>query len=88
MQYKLINKTTGEETLCDKVVIDGFDYYVSDEKTKIGDWVVEYQKGGVVGELHFVNGGYVLSPDIQKKVISTNNTDINVSKLVDGLSNL
>lgn len=32
MKYKLINKTTGEEHLCDKVIIEGFDYYVSDEK--------------------------------------------------------
>ena len=32
MKYKLISKTTGEEHLCDKVTIDGFDYYVSDEK--------------------------------------------------------
>lgn len=29
MKYKLINKTTGEEHICEKVVIDGWDYYVS-----------------------------------------------------------
>jgi hypothetical protein len=34
MKYLLINKQTGEKTLCDKVTIDGFDYYVSDEKFK------------------------------------------------------
>jgi len=32
MKYRLINKQTGEEHLCDKVTIDGFDYYVSDDK--------------------------------------------------------
>ena len=32
MKYKLINKTTQEEHLCDKVVVDGFDCYVSDKK--------------------------------------------------------
>jgi len=32
MKYKLINKQTGEEHLCNKVTIDGFNYYVSDEK--------------------------------------------------------
>ena len=32
MNYKLINKLTGEEHICQKVTIDGFDYYVSDEK--------------------------------------------------------
>ena len=34
MKYKLINTTTNQETLCDKVTIDGFDYYVSDEEPK------------------------------------------------------
>ena len=29
MKYKLINKTTKEEYICEKVVIDGWDYYVS-----------------------------------------------------------
>lgn len=28
MKYKLINNQTKKETLCDKVTIDGFDYYV------------------------------------------------------------
>jgi hypothetical protein len=31
MKYKLINSVTKIETICDKVTIDGFDYYVSDE---------------------------------------------------------
>lgn len=30
-KYKLINNQTKEEYLCDKVTIDGFDYYVSDK---------------------------------------------------------
>lgn len=30
MKYKLINKQTKEEHLCEKVTTDGFDYYVSD----------------------------------------------------------
>lgn len=32
MKHKLINAKTGKEHLCDKIVIDGFDYYVSGEK--------------------------------------------------------
>lgn len=31
-KYKLINLNTKEEQLCDKVTIDGFEYYLSDEK--------------------------------------------------------
>jgi hypothetical protein len=37
MKYILKNKSTGQETLCDKVTIDGFDYYVNNEKLKDGD---------------------------------------------------
>ena len=83
MKYKLINKTTGEEHICEKVVVDGWDYYVSDERPKVGDWVIEYQKADAVGELHFINGEYVLSVDIQEKVIATNNPNIDVPQVVD-----
>ena len=83
MKYKLINKTTKEEHICEKVVIDGWDYYVSDERPKAGDCVIEYQKADAVGELHFINGEYVLSVDIQEKVIATNNPSIDIPKVVD-----
>ena len=39
-KYKLINKQTGEEHLCDKVVIDGWDYYVSDELPQKNDKIL------------------------------------------------
>jgi hypothetical protein len=82
-KYKLINKTTGEEHICEKIVVDGWDYYVSDERPKVGDWVIEYQKADAVGELHFINGEHVLSVDIQEKVIATNNPSIDIPKVVD-----
>ena len=37
-KYKLINTKTKEEHLCNKITIGGFDYYVSDEEIKVGDW--------------------------------------------------
>ena len=39
-KYKLINKTTGEEHICEKVVIDGFDYYVNDETVGNYCWYI------------------------------------------------
>lgn len=55
MKYKLININTKQETLCDRVTIGGFDYYVSDnEKPTINKWVIEYQKGDEVGTLCFI----------------------------------
>lgn len=32
MKYKLINFVSKKETICDKVTIDGFDYYVNGEE--------------------------------------------------------
>lgn len=34
MNYKLIHSKTGKETMCLKVTIDDYDYYVSDNKIK------------------------------------------------------
>jgi len=43
MKYKLINAQTKEEHLCDKVTIDGFDYYVSDNP-KADDYCLNLKK--------------------------------------------
>lgn len=34
MKYKLINKKTNKETICDKVTIDGYDYYIQNESSE------------------------------------------------------
>ena len=87
MKAKLINKKTGEETLCDKVTINGFEYWVSDEKpiksTKPcycynsikNTWdadIVFYQ--GVMPMYHYE--GF-------KIIVATNNPNIDIPKLVD-----
>ena len=88
MKYRLINLDTTKEHLCDKVTINGSDYYVSDEIPKVGDWVIEYQKGDEIGELHFINGKYVLSVDIQKKTIATTNLNIDIPQVADEVEEL
>lgn len=35
MKYRLINQVTNEETICEKLIIDGFDYYTDVEKTQM-----------------------------------------------------
>ena len=82
MKYKLINKTTGEEHICEKVVIDGWDYYVSDEKGQIGDIVVEKYVDGTIGleQIDTLNDIDLL---LQKKVIATNNPSIDIPKVVE-----
>ena len=88
MKYKLINKQTGVETLCDKVTIDEFDYYVSDELPSIGDKSVLQVEGFSPMVLtHFEE----CESDYKgKKIIASNNPiDIpNVVNEVEMLANI
>lgn len=75
MKYKLINKTTKEEHICDKVKIDGFDYYVSNEQVF---------ENGVYAQCSFA--GYISKTrngQISYKVIATNKTSIDLPQVID-----
>lgn len=85
--YKLINTQTSEEHFCNKVTIDGFDYYVSGEKCIKGDLC--YDEEELLGHK---NNKYIvecLRTDDNsywnkhcKKVIATNNPNIDIYKVV------
>lgn len=81
-KYKLINKTTGEEYMCNKVAIDWFDYYVSDEKATEGFYGYINFQGGDIKKV----GKYFA--DDWKKVIATNNPNIDIPKVVDEVEEL
>jgi hypothetical protein len=51
-------------------------YITSDDEIKVGDWVIEFQKGDNIGEVHFINNEYVIAQDIQKKIILTTDQDL------------
>jgi len=71
MKYKLINRKTGEETLCDKVTIDGFDYYVDTSRI-----AKPHEK--------FINE--LISPEqylLKPIIATTNNSNIDIPKVVD-----
>lgn len=85
--YKLINKQTGEEHLCEKVVVDGWDYYVSDEEIKDvrphkGKWQVE--KGYILNQFPT----YLTDLSECKLVIATNNPNIDIPQVVDEVEEL
>ena len=99
-KYKLINKQTGESHLCDKVTIDGFDYYVSDEIPEEDDiaTIPDYASLVVVGSIdnmpysepHRNWQGLFCDTcfDVEaiskfRKVIATNNPNIDIPKVVD-----
>lgn len=77
MKYKLINSKTKKEYICEKVTIDGFDYYVSDEQATEGFYgYINFNSGDIkkVGK-HF--------SDDWRKVIATSNPNIDIPKVVD-----
>ena len=73
MKYLLKNKTTGEEHLCEKVVIDGYDYYVNKNIPKIGDSV------------NFFNGDNYISKVIDK--IGNSDRDIILEHMPESRKN-
>ena len=88
MKHKLINKQTSEETLCDKVTIDGYDYYVSDETIEEGWRGTAYKKdvkGQIFKHFYTTNKWYKNA----KKVIATTNPNIDdIPKVVDEVERL
>lgn len=88
MKYKLINKQTKEEHLCDKVTIDGFNYYVSDESVRKEDgwcWDSRYKKL-VTPEQNLKTSTH--DADFYCKIIATNNPNTDVPKVVDEVEEL
>lgn len=81
MKYKLINKQTKEEHLCDKVTIDRFEYYVSDNP-KTDDYCLNLKTNEFFRVLDnsYVEGLNKNTDD--KKVIATNNPNIDIPKVV------
>jgi hypothetical protein len=82
MKYKLINKTTGEEHICYMVVIDGWHYYISGNEVQVGDIVVELYVDGTIG-LEQIDTLNDIDSSLQKKVIATNNPNIDILQVVD-----
>lgn len=56
--------------MTNKLIILPQPILVSDEKTVVGNWAIEYQKGDVVGEIVYIKDEYRLAPDIQNKIIA------------------
>ena len=80
-KYKLINRE-GKETLCDKVTIEGYDYYVSDEKRLIDDFYIGigFMGANVFKWHHSQEKEY---PNQKGKVIATTNPSLDIPKVVD-----
>lgn len=75
MKYLLINKQTAEESLCDKVTIDGLDYYACRGEIGFNDPVTDKYRVWFWKDDCSLLG--------IKKVIATNNPNIDIPQVVD-----
>lgn len=81
-KYKVKNTVTGEETICEKVVVGSHDYYVSKEQALEGDYgYIDFQDGEVkkIGK-HFA--------DDWEKVIATTNKSLDLPIVIDEVEEL
>lgn len=81
-KYKLINKTTNEEHLCEKIAVDGFDYYVSDNIK--GEKGLNYNFGlNKLDELPMYYSKQSTEWNFCRKVIATNNPRIFLPRVIE-----
>lgn len=85
MKYKLINNKTKEETICEKVVIDNFDYYVNNDK------ITSYYYNPATNNIHIESNPKrleVVNKHKRLKIIATNNPNIDISKVISEVKTL
>ncbi len=70
-----------EETICEKVKIDGFEYYISDEIAKPREYYYSYLTNKI--SVSFIQKNKDL-----KKVLCTNNPNIDIPKIINEFENL
>lgn len=88
-KYKLINNLTKEETVCSLVTIDGFEYYVNDNEIIQKDFYIDFRSDGNKLEQFKTKEDWVLVGICDsKKVITTNNPNIDIPKVIDEVKTL
>lgn len=81
MKYKVKNTVTGEETICEKVVLDGYDFYYTKEFPKNGDY-------GLTKLNTITKIGYAFEFGLYKKVIATTNKSLDLPMVIDEVKNI
>lgn len=80
MKYLVKNKKTGEETLCEKVVVDNHDYYVNDIEILFGEYYIYCNQ---ISRRIRQNPRAEYPYPEYKKVIATNNKSLDLPQVVD-----
>lgn len=79
MKYKLIDQITKEEHICDKITIDGFDYYFAEDMIKEGEFFL--MEGEMIENCSLLTNEWCNSK--QPKIFATNNPNINMPKIFE-----
>lgn len=96
MQYKLVNKKTKEENICSKITIGGFVHYVTEEEPIKNNWFLHKTNADCsIHKCIHRDGLHVISNNNMdyflrycKKIIATNNPNIDIPKVVDEVERL
>ena len=91
MQYKLINTTTKEEFICEKVVVDGYEYYVNDSEIIKDEFYISLETNYATEPkeryvLYCLGVG--LNGENPKKVIATTNPSLDIPQIIDEFEEL
>lgn len=85
MTYKVKNTVTGEETICEKVVVDGFNYYVNNDK------IIGFYYNPIENKIYNEKNKKrleVINKHKRKKIIATTNPSLDLPKVIDELEEL
>jgi hypothetical protein len=52
-KYLIKNLSTGEETLCERIELEGFEYYVANHEAYGTVGYISTEHGGVIGNIHY-----------------------------------
>lgn len=89
MKYKLINKTNNQENICEKVIVDGYDYYLGEEielmmsNLKMGELYIEHTQINPNRYSLFQRTDDEDTIENSWKIIATTNPNIDIPKVVD-----
>jgi hypothetical protein len=86
MKYLLINQQTGEETLCDKVTVDGFDYYVTNINPIMGSKY--FDDTNAIRKVTITDTTYWSIRQNYKSITACTNPILDIPQVVDDVQNL
>lgn len=89
MKFKLINRQTNEEHICDKLTIDEFDYYVSDNKIQNENPFIDLRNSELdIEDIYWADlgGTAEFANAIGRLIVATTHPNIDIPKVTDEIT--